>query len=129
MYRRALLAAAVLCVPGLLSTGLTVPARSESLRLEAEAITSSGNPGGGGSIAVVTCSGASNGWGVSGCDSPGDWIAWRHEFLVKSCFSDSLRSQGDLNFARNFAVLYIPDPPVTTDAADTTTSLPGAGIG
>ncbi len=104
------------------------PSTAGSFRIEAETFTSSGD-GGGYPVEDVACSGASGGRGVKGVDSPGDWVSWRHEFTARTCFVDSLRSQGQSGFARTYAVLYVPDSPVTTSAIDTTTTPAGAGIG
>ena len=103
-------------------------ARGESFRLEAETYEMSGSAGGA-DVQAIACSGASGGLGVKGVDSPGDWMAWRHEFTTRTCFTDSLRSQGQAGFARNFVVLYEPDAPVTTSGGDTTMTIAGAGIG
>lgn len=111
-----------------IASGLFSLARGESFRLEAETYEASGNAGGA-DVEAVACSGAYGGLGVKGVDSPGDWMAWRHEFTTQTCFTDSLRSQGQVGFARNFVVLYEPDPPATTSSGDTTMTIAGGGIG
>jgi hypothetical protein len=111
-----------------LIVGSPSPASGDSIRFQAENFTMSGD-GGGYAPQSVPCSGASNGLGVAGVDTPGDWIAWRYQFTTRTCFVDSLRSQGQSGFARNFVVRYTPDAPVITAGADTTMSVAGAGIG
>lgn len=112
----------------LASAGALAPARAESFRLEAESYTLFGNTGGY-DVEAVSCSGAFGGLGVKGVDMPGDWMAWRHQFTVRTCFTDSLRSQGQAGFARNYVVLYEPDEPTSTSSGDTTLTVAGAGIG
>jgi hypothetical protein len=115
-------------VSALAASGPFSTVRADSFRLEAETYATWGNSGGF-EVQAVECSGASNGLGVKGVDSPGDWMALRHEFTTKTCFTDSLRSQGQAGLARNYIVLYEPDPPVLTSSGDTTLTVAGGGIG
>jgi hypothetical protein len=128
MHLKTLKLLVFLGISALATSGPLSQALADSFRLEAETFTNSGNAGGAG-VEAVACSGASNGRGVKGVDSPGDWMAWRHEFTTRTCFTDSLRSQGQAGFARDYAVLYEPDFPATTSSGDTTLTATGAGIG
>ena len=115
-------------VSALVASGPFSITLADSFRLEAETYATWGNSGGY-DVQAIACSGASNGLGVKGVDSPGDWMAWRHEFTTRTCFTDSLRSQGQAGFARNYVVLYEPEPPATTSSGDTTRTVAGGGIG
>lgn len=129
MHRKKLLLSTFLgALASIAACGALAPAWAESLRLEAETYVLSGNTGGY-DVEAVACSGAFGGLGVKGVDMPGDWMAWRHEFTTRTCFSDSLRSQGQPGFARNYVILYEPDPPATTSSGDTTLTAVGGGLG
>lgn len=114
------LAFSPLMVPG--------PSRADGIRLEAEDLITSGNTGQE-TIHVVECSEASQGHAIQGVDLLGEWIAFRLTLNEQTCFRDSLRTAGAVPLVRQFAVLYQPDPPATTSAADSAMSAPGTGAG
>lgn len=127
MDRKNLLQLAV-GVPLLLAFLWLGVASGSSFRLEADMYQQAGDMGGS-PIHRVACGGAFNGYGVDGMDVPGDWISWTINVGERTCFVDSLRSQGATGYQRQFAIIYTPDPPATTATGDTTMTIPGDGIG
>jgi len=98
---------------------------SETLRIEAETMTASYNISGL-DIAVRGCSAASGGQAVDGLDIEGEWIQIPLELTEGMCFTDSLRSAGDVGSIRSFAIHIEANSSVW--AADTVTTIPGSGI-
>jgi len=123
LLSRILLPLLVISVPGSVT-----PASSEEVRLEAEELFTYGNIGQS-LIGVVSCSDASGGHAIGGVDVPGEWIAWQVALQERTCFVDSLRTAGGDGIKREWAVLYIPDPPAETAAGDSTWTMPGGGVG
>jgi hypothetical protein len=104
------------------------PARSETVRIEAESMTGFSDRGGT-AIHVTNCSAASQRLAVDGLDREGEWIRFRLDLTHSFCFVDSIRSAGAVGETRTFSIEFAPDPPALTACEDTVTTIPGMGVG
>jgi hypothetical protein len=102
-------------------------ASSETLRLEAEDLIDSHNISGG-DIYIRGCSAASEGYAVDGLDREGEWIQLALDLTEGFCFVDSVRSAGSLGTVRTYSIHFEKTSTANLWAADTVTTLPGAGI-
>lgn len=97
------------------------------LRLEAEIMVDSHDLGGV-PIGIVSCSAASGFRAVDGLDVDGEWLQLQFTLDAPACFVDSVRSAGAAGVVRKFAISLDPVPAGESGAADTLTTVPGAGI-
>jgi len=103
------------------------PAAAYTRRIEAETLRDAHDIGGG-AIALVHCTTASNGFSVMGIDMPGEWLEFELLLVENQCLYTAVRSAGLPGTIRDFSVEIVPDPPAATTGADTLTTRPGAGV-
>lgn len=103
---------------------LSAAVRAEVPRLEAETFTIYGNLGG---LAIQQhyCESASGEYGVNGLDVANEWIIMAMTLDHDACFTDSVRSAGDVGFAREFVVEGLSADGATKYFADTLRTGPG----